>query len=80
MEAIGMELYRRNKPEKQPFAHLIIDDKNIPTGKFKANTCNATINALNSFLLSALFYSFMQPNQRGRLYWGLKPEIFIRLL
>lgn len=39
-----MELYRRNKPEKQPFAHLIIDDKNIPTGKFKVNTSNATIN------------------------------------
>ncbi|XP_065600066.1 tumor necrosis factor ligand superfamily member 11 [Cyrtonyx montezumae] len=37
MEAIGMELYRRNKPEKQPFAHLIIDDKNIPTGTRKVN-------------------------------------------
>lgn len=58
-----MELYRRNKPEKQPFAHLIIDDKNIPTGKFKVN--NATINELNYFLLSALLFSFMQPNQRG---------------
>nr|NP_001076830.1 tumor necrosis factor ligand superfamily member 11 [Gallus gallus]ABN69113.1 tumor necrosis factor ligand superfamily member 11 [Gallus gallus] len=37
MEAIGMELYRRNKPEKQPFAHLIIDDKNILTGTRKVN-------------------------------------------
>lgn len=34
MEALGMDLYKRNKPEKQPFAHLIIDDKNIPSGKF----------------------------------------------
>lgn len=34
LEALGMDLYRRNKPEKQPFAHLIIDDKNIPSGKF----------------------------------------------
>lgn len=34
MEALGLELYKRNKPEKQPFAHLIIDDKNIPSGKF----------------------------------------------
>uniref|UniRef100_A0A8C5X4C7 Tumor necrosis factor ligand superfamily member 11 n=1 Tax=Malurus cyaneus samueli TaxID=2593467 RepID=A0A8C5X4C7_9PASS len=32
-EALGLELYKRNKPEKQPFAHLIIDDKNIPSGK-----------------------------------------------
>lgn len=34
MEALGMDLYKRNKPEKLPFAHLIIDDKNIPSGKF----------------------------------------------
>jgi len=34
MEALGMDLYKRNKPAKQPFAHLIIDDKNIPSGKF----------------------------------------------
>lgn len=34
LEALGMDLYRRNKPEKQPFAHLIIDDRNIPSGKF----------------------------------------------
>uniref|UniRef100_A0A7M4DYF8 Tumor necrosis factor ligand superfamily member 11 n=1 Tax=Crocodylus porosus TaxID=8502 RepID=A0A7M4DYF8_CROPO len=27
----------KNKPEKQPFAHLIIDDKNIPTGTRKVN-------------------------------------------
>ncbi|XP_005037997.1 PREDICTED: tumor necrosis factor ligand superfamily member 11 [Ficedula albicollis] len=37
MEALGLELYRRNKPEKQPFAHLIIDDKNIPSGTRKVN-------------------------------------------
>ncbi|NWW50362.1 TNF11 factor, partial [Pedionomus torquatus] len=37
MEALGMDLYRRNKPEKQPFAHLIIDDKNIPSGTRKVN-------------------------------------------
>ncbi|XP_035409258.1 tumor necrosis factor ligand superfamily member 11 [Cygnus olor] len=37
MEALGMDLYKRNKPEKQPFAHLIIDDKNIPSGTRKVN-------------------------------------------
>ncbi|KAJ7401555.1 tumor necrosis factor ligand superfamily member 11 [Pitangus sulphuratus] len=37
MEALGLELYKRNKPEKQPFAHLIIDDKNIPSGTRKVN-------------------------------------------
>uniref|UniRef100_A0A8C0UGB9 Tumor necrosis factor ligand superfamily member 11 n=1 Tax=Cyanistes caeruleus TaxID=156563 RepID=A0A8C0UGB9_CYACU len=36
-EALGLELYKRNKPEKQPFAHLIIDDKNIPSGTGKVN-------------------------------------------
>ncbi|NXL59298.1 TNF11 factor, partial [Chordeiles acutipennis] len=37
MEALGMDLYKRSKPEKQPFAHLIIDDKNIPSGTRKVN-------------------------------------------
>ncbi|XP_010083763.1 PREDICTED: tumor necrosis factor ligand superfamily member 11 [Pterocles gutturalis] len=37
MEALRMDLYKRNKPEKQPFAHLIIDDKNIPSGTRKVN-------------------------------------------
>lgn len=37
MEALGMDLYKRSRPEKQPFAHLIIDDKNIPSGKFHLN-------------------------------------------
>nr|XP_006124454.1 tumor necrosis factor ligand superfamily member 11 [Pelodiscus sinensis] len=31
------DLSNRNKPEKQPFAHLIIDDKNIPAGTRKVN-------------------------------------------
>uniref|UniRef100_A0A8C4KBD2 Tumor necrosis factor ligand superfamily member 11 n=1 Tax=Dromaius novaehollandiae TaxID=8790 RepID=A0A8C4KBD2_DRONO len=37
MQALGMDLYKRSKPEKQPFAHLIIDDKNIPSGTRKVN-------------------------------------------
>uniref|UniRef100_A0A674HYD5 Tumor necrosis factor ligand superfamily member 11 n=1 Tax=Terrapene triunguis TaxID=2587831 RepID=A0A674HYD5_9SAUR len=37
MEAPWFDLSKRNKPEKQPFAHLIIDDKNIPAGTRKVN-------------------------------------------
>ncbi|XP_067418871.1 tumor necrosis factor ligand superfamily member 11 [Emydura macquarii macquarii] len=37
MEASWFDPSRRNKPEKQPFAHLIIDDKNIPVGTRKVN-------------------------------------------
>ncbi|CAM5076664.1 unnamed protein product [Eretmochelys imbricata] len=37
MEASLFDLSKRNKPEKQPFAHLIIDDKNIPAGTRKVN-------------------------------------------
>uniref|UniRef100_A0A8C8RP96 Tumor necrosis factor ligand superfamily member 11 n=1 Tax=Pelusios castaneus TaxID=367368 RepID=A0A8C8RP96_9SAUR len=37
MEASWFDLSKRNKPEKQPFAHLIIDDKNIPVGTRKVN-------------------------------------------
>uniref|UniRef100_A0A7M4DY42 Tumor necrosis factor ligand superfamily member 11 n=1 Tax=Crocodylus porosus TaxID=8502 RepID=A0A7M4DY42_CROPO len=37
MEAPWSNPSKKNKPEKQPFAHLIIDDKNIPTGTRKVN-------------------------------------------
>ncbi|NWI11093.1 TNF11 factor, partial [Crypturellus soui] len=37
MQGLGMDLYQRSKPQKQPFAHLIIDDKNIPSGTRKVN-------------------------------------------
>uniref|UniRef100_A0A8C0IK98 Tumor necrosis factor ligand superfamily member 11 n=1 Tax=Chelonoidis abingdonii TaxID=106734 RepID=A0A8C0IK98_CHEAB len=37
MEAPWFDLSKRSKPEKQPFAHLIIDDKNIPAGTHKVN-------------------------------------------
>ncbi|XP_074838947.1 tumor necrosis factor ligand superfamily member 11 [Carettochelys insculpta] len=37
MEPSWFDLSNRKKSEKQPFAHLIIDDKNIPVGTRKVN-------------------------------------------
>ncbi|XP_065531896.1 tumor necrosis factor ligand superfamily member 11 isoform X2 [Lathamus discolor] len=48
MEALGMDLYKRNKPEKQPFAHLIIDDKNIPSGAIWSSSLTLDISYRNS--------------------------------